>query len=174
VAAAREGWAGLEFAVGIPGSVGGAVVMNAGADGGETADTLVSVEVVNVDGTSATLAASDLRFGYRRSPFQQGQGAPAAGRAAGGAAEQGRQGEQQAAAAVVAATFRLRRDATAERRARALLARRKASQPWGARTAGRALASSPLQRPVDRNWSSVSRPGPLSPRSLPSIPPPQT
>src|SRR5579872_6108840 len=47
---ARKGWAGLEFASGIPGSVGGAVYMNAGANGGETVDALVSVNYANEKG----------------------------------------------------------------------------------------------------------------------------
>lgn len=60
----RKGWTGLEFACGIPGSVGGAVIMNAGAWGGEMADVLTAVEVVTATGTSR-LQRSQLHFGYR-------------------------------------------------------------------------------------------------------------
>lgn len=61
---------GLEFAYGIPGSVGGAVYMNAGAYGGEIKDTLLSVRSVSRDGESLTeLPAADLPMSYRNTPF---------------------------------------------------------------------------------------------------------
>ncbi|MFM7393402.1 MAG: UDP-N-acetylmuramate dehydrogenase [Cyanobium sp.] len=71
--AARAGLAGLEWAVGIPGTVGGAVVMNAGAQGGCTAEWLHSVEVIDPARTSTpfTLMAADLDFAYRHSRLQQ-------------------------------------------------------------------------------------------------------
>src|SRR3989344_4717131 len=47
VQSARRGWAGLEFASGIPGSVGGAIYMNAGANGAETKDALIEVTYVD-------------------------------------------------------------------------------------------------------------------------------
>lgn len=67
---ARQGWSGLEFASGIPGSVGGAVFMNAGANGKETAETLVSVDYVTADGELKTLKKEELHFAYRSSSFQ--------------------------------------------------------------------------------------------------------
>jgi UDP-N-acetylmuramate dehydrogenase len=67
---ARQGWAGLEFASGIPGSVGGAVYMNAGANGSETADTLVEVEFVNQSGERVRYMREQLEFSYRTSSFQ--------------------------------------------------------------------------------------------------------
>ena len=70
--AARHGLKGFEWTIGIPGTVGGAVVMNAGAHGGETADILVEAEVVNSDGTLATLKPEDLGFHYRTSKLQGG------------------------------------------------------------------------------------------------------
>ena len=64
---------GLEFASGIPGSVGGGVLMNAGAYGGELKDVLVSVRCLDLaDGTIHELPASECDFGYRRSCFQKG------------------------------------------------------------------------------------------------------
>lgn len=63
---AEAGLAGLEKTSGIPGSVGGAVRMNAGAFGQETFDRLVSVEVFGADGARRTLAKGDLDHGYRR------------------------------------------------------------------------------------------------------------
>lgn len=64
---------GLEFASGIPGSVGGAVVMNAGAYGGEMAQVLVSVTALDLDGSIQTIPAERCGLGYRRSVFSDGQ-----------------------------------------------------------------------------------------------------
>ncbi|MGT2832881.1 UDP-N-acetylmuramate dehydrogenase [Streptococcus halotolerans] len=61
---------GFEFAAGIPGSVGGAVFMNAGAYWGEIAHVLVSAQVLTRDGVVKTLDAKDLTFGYRQSALQ--------------------------------------------------------------------------------------------------------
>ncbi|MGT2866480.1 UDP-N-acetylmuramate dehydrogenase [Streptococcus fryi] len=63
--------AGFEFACGIPGSVGGAVYMNAGAYGGEIAHVLTSVKVMTKQGEIKTLEARDMRFGYRFSAVQE-------------------------------------------------------------------------------------------------------
>ena len=70
--ASKLGWSGLEFGSGIPGAVGGAVFMNAGANGQETVDTLVSVEVVDASGAYRVLSREELLpgFAYRTSPFQ--------------------------------------------------------------------------------------------------------
>ena len=65
--AAAAGLGGLEFAAGIPGSVGGAVVMNAGAYGGEMKDVLQSVKVLTEEGELLSLAAAELELGYRHS-----------------------------------------------------------------------------------------------------------
>ncbi len=64
--AAQAGLSGIEFGVNIPGSVGGAVRMNANAYGGQLADTLEWVEVVSAEG-SERRAPEQLEFGYRRS-----------------------------------------------------------------------------------------------------------
>ena len=64
---------GLEFASGIPGSVGGGVVMNAGAYGGEMAQVLVSVTALDLDGSIQTIPAESCGLGYRRSVFSDGQ-----------------------------------------------------------------------------------------------------
>lgn len=68
-AAARESLAGAEFAYGIPGTVGGAVYMNAGAYGGEIKDILLWVDAVNDEGEVVRLSAEDCRLGYRTSVF---------------------------------------------------------------------------------------------------------
>ena len=68
--AAREaGLAGLEFAYGIPGQVGGGVYMNAGAYGGEFRDVLVSADFLDEEGKFQTLPVEQLEMGYRHSLF---------------------------------------------------------------------------------------------------------
>ncbi|MDQ7819791.1 MAG: UDP-N-acetylmuramate dehydrogenase [Armatimonadota bacterium] len=69
-AAAARGLAGLEFAAGIPASVGGAVVMNAGAHGHAMAEVVRSVRVLQPDG-ERVLAAAELAYGYRTSALQR-------------------------------------------------------------------------------------------------------
>ncbi|MDQ7096160.1 UDP-N-acetylmuramate dehydrogenase [Desulfosporosinus sp. PR] len=63
--AGERGWSGLEFARGIPGSVGGAVIMNAGAHGGEIASLLERVSALTPDGTIRTFERREIEFGYR-------------------------------------------------------------------------------------------------------------
>ncbi len=70
---ASLGFQGLEWAVGIPGTVGGAVVMNAGAHNGCIADIFVSAEVLLPDGTLRTLTGEDLGYSYRTSKLQGSQ-----------------------------------------------------------------------------------------------------
>ncbi len=65
------GLTGLEFACGIPGTVGGAVYMNAGAYGGELKDVLESVTFLDSDLQLRTLPAADLKMGYRTSLFEE-------------------------------------------------------------------------------------------------------
>ena len=70
MAALRASLTGLEFAYGIPGTVGGAVYMNAGAYGGEMKDVLVSVRHLNAQGEIVETPASELDLGYRHSIFE--------------------------------------------------------------------------------------------------------
>ena len=65
--ACQQGLAGLEFAHGIPGSVGGGVCMNAGAYGGELSQVIESVTVLFPDEGVKTVPCADMAFGYRRS-----------------------------------------------------------------------------------------------------------
>ncbi len=65
--AASNGLGGMEFAAGIPGSVGGAVVMNAGAYGGEMKDIIEKVYVLDENGAQLELGRDALDFGYRHS-----------------------------------------------------------------------------------------------------------
>ena len=112
--AARRGLTGLEFLVSVPGSVGGAVRMNAGAHGSEIVDTLTVVRVFDLaSGELQTRPASALGLGYRRSRL--------------GARE-----------LVLAASFELRADDPAEIRARmdAFRRRRALTQPGALQNAG--------------------------------------
>jgi UDP-N-acetylmuramate dehydrogenase len=68
--ALSEALVGMEFAAGIPGSVGGAVAMNAGAYGGEIKDVLEKVEVVDNQGLNYSLSLAELAMGYRTSKIQ--------------------------------------------------------------------------------------------------------
>ncbi|RLU45266.1 UDP-N-acetylmuramate dehydrogenase, partial [Streptococcus iniae] len=62
---------GFEFACGIPGSVGGAIFMNAGAYGGEIAHIFLSAKVLTPKGEIKTISAREMAFGYRQSSIQQ-------------------------------------------------------------------------------------------------------
>ncbi len=64
--AARRGLAGLEFAEGIPGSIGGGLLMNAGAFGGEISNVVTGIVGVAPDTGERHLSRAELRFGYRR------------------------------------------------------------------------------------------------------------
>ena len=119
---ARQGWAGLEWAGGIPGTVGGAVVYNAGAYGGCLADVLLSARIANSTGEHEVLAA-DLELVYRGSALTRGL----------------LEGK-----AVLSATFRLLRGDAARlvERVSDLDRRRLAAQPRG-RNAGSIFKNTP-------------------------------
>jgi UDP-N-acetylmuramate dehydrogenase len=67
---AKAGRAGLEFAAGVPGLVGGSIVGNAGAFGGEIKDHLVSADIVDQSGERRRVAADECAFAYRESVFK--------------------------------------------------------------------------------------------------------
>lgn len=69
---ACRGLSGLEFAAGIPGTVGGAVAMNAGAYGGEMRDVVEGIEIIGRRGKLTFIPAQDLKFGYRKSEIPEG------------------------------------------------------------------------------------------------------
>ena len=110
----KAGLTGLEFAHGIPGSLGGGVVMNAGAYGGALADVLTEVTALWPDGVR-TLRAEELALSYRHSIFSE-----------------------QPEAIVLRAVLRLKKGDSAAIKARMdeLMARRKASQPLEYPSAG--------------------------------------
>ncbi len=68
-AAKEAGLTGLEFAYGIPGSVGGALYMNAGAYGGEMKDVVVCCEYLDTDGSVKSINTADMGLSYRHSVF---------------------------------------------------------------------------------------------------------
>lgn len=71
--AAGEGLSGLEFAHGIPGTVGGGVYMNAGAYGGEMKDVCLRVQVMDREGNLRELSREELGFSYRHSALEDGE-----------------------------------------------------------------------------------------------------
>lgn len=109
---ARQGLSGLEFASGIPGTVGGAVYMNAGANGRETCESLVSVDYMNDNGVVCTLDKSRLHFAYRHSSFQKMPGV------------------------ILGATFCLTPSSTAREKQLEIINYRKKTQPYNAKSAG--------------------------------------
>ena len=119
--AANLGLGGLEFAHGIPGSVGGGVYMNAGAYGGEIKDVCESVDIMDFDGNIHTLSAEEMEFSYRHSILEERDGI------------------------VLAAVFRLEKKPVEEIKAKMkeLMGKRSASQPLDLPSAGSAF-----KRPV--------------------------
>lgn len=109
---ARNGWSGLEFASGIPGTVGGAIFMNAGANGRETCDSLTSIEFLTSEGELQLYNRENLHFAYRTSSFQTMQGA------------------------ILGATFSLTPSKEARQKQIEIITYRKNTQPYGEKSAG--------------------------------------
>lgn len=112
--ALNNGLSGLEFAWGIPGSVGGAVFMNAGAYGGEMKDVVYSVNHLTKNGEAGRTERDGLQFGYRASVYRQNN------------------------AIITGATFKLHKDNPADIRSRMddFLGRRSSKQPLEYPSAG--------------------------------------
>ncbi|HVK81720.1 MAG TPA: UDP-N-acetylmuramate dehydrogenase [Verrucomicrobiae bacterium] len=70
--AAKAGVAGLEFYVGVPGTIGGALTMNAGCYGAETKDVLIEATAIDRDGKRVTLSHADFGFTYRHNALPDG------------------------------------------------------------------------------------------------------
>ena len=121
VFAANLGLSGLEFAHGIPGTVGGGVYMNAGAYGGEICQVCESVEVMDMEGNLSTRSCEEMEFSYRHSILEDQRGI------------------------VISTVFRLMPKAPEEIKARMkeLMGKRSASQPLDLPSAGSAF-----KRPV--------------------------
>jgi UDP-N-acetylmuramate dehydrogenase len=116
---ARAGYQGLEFAAGIPATVGGAIYMNAGAGGQETAERLSVVECVTREGDLLRLKKEEMEFGYRTSCFQR------------------------LSLVITEAIFVLTSTSGAKERQRELVRARLASQPYKAKSAGCAFRNPP-------------------------------
>jgi UDP-N-acetylmuramate dehydrogenase len=118
--AARKGYAGLEFAEGIPGTVGGALVMNAGAYGSEFETIIEQVEALTADGQMMTLSRAQMTFTYRDSHLPDGT-------------------------VVIGVTMRLRKGEPAQvsSKLRELVSKRKSSQPSGLPNSGSMFRNPP-------------------------------
>lgn len=71
--ATKRNLTGLESLVGVPGTLGGAIVMNAGAFGGEISNYLITVEVMTMEGNLKNYSAEDIAFSYRHSTFKDNE-----------------------------------------------------------------------------------------------------
>lgn len=112
VKTARKGLAGLEFASGIPATVGGAIYMNAGANGAEVCERLTEVTYIDEHGQLQILPRSALHFSYRHSCFQGKKGA------------------------IAAAKFSLIPDESARKKQLEIIAYRTKTQPYGDKSCG--------------------------------------
>jgi UDP-N-acetylmuramate dehydrogenase len=112
VQSARKGLSGLEFAAGIPGSVGGAVFMNAGANKQDTAHALVDVGFIDTQGNYRVYIRDELMFAYRKSSFQNLKGS------------------------IVSATFRFIPLEEARKKQLEIIDYRAKTQPYGEHSAG--------------------------------------
>jgi UDP-N-acetylmuramate dehydrogenase len=118
--AARKGYAGLEFAEGIPGTVGGALVMNAGAYRSEFETIIEQVEALTADGQAVTFSHAQMTFTYRDSHLPDGT-------------------------VVTGVTMRLRKGEPAQvsSKLRELVSKRKSSQPSGLPNSGSMFRNPP-------------------------------
>lgn len=125
VQTARQGWSGLEFASGIPASVGGALFMNAGANGAETKDPLLSLDFMDEEGKLHTYLKNDLEFRYRHSSLQHLKGA------------------------IASATFSLTPSIAARGKQLEIVHYRQKTQPYGDKSAG-CIFKNPLDTSAGR------------------------
>jgi UDP-N-acetylmuramate dehydrogenase len=134
--AAAAGLTGLEFLSGIPGTIGGAVAMNAGAYGGDVAGVLDWAEVVARAGAARRMSAADLAFAYRHAGLPAG-------------------------AVITRVRMRARRGAPAAIAARMaeIRAAREASQPVRARTGGSTFRNPPPEASSLKAWELIDAAG---------------
>jgi len=109
----EKGFTGLEFAAGIPGTIGGAICMNAGTGGGAIGDIIESVSLLSPEGTVVKKSREEMKFGYRTSSIPAGH-------------------------LVLDASVILRRDDAEKikKKVKELIDTRKQRQPWGLPNAG--------------------------------------
>ena len=120
---ARRGLAGLEFGIGVPGTLGASVYGNAGAFGSEIKDVLIDCTAVTADGAELVLSNDECRFSYRHSRFK----------------------EDLAGAVVLSARLAVHADdpQAVMERTKGIQARRKATQPYGVRSLGSVFKNPP-------------------------------
>lgn len=116
---AKQGWSGLEFAAGIPATVGGALFMNAGAGGQEVKDVVSELLFVSKEGELQRFSREQCAFGYRHSVFHDLLGA------------------------IVEGTFLLEAKGEAKGKQEEQLSKRLATQPYKERSAGCAFRNPP-------------------------------
>lgn len=126
VQSARRGLGGLEFASGIPATVGGAIYMNAGANQSETKDTLSKVRFVDHEGILHTYEKDELTFAYRTSSFHRMQGI------------------------IVEGEFELRKDESAKEKQSKIVGYRLKTQPYKEKTCGCAFQNPELTIPAGK------------------------
>lgn len=159
------GWSGLEFATGIPGTVGGAIYMNAGANGRDTASSLVSVEYITKGGKLCVLDVGNETDAEEREGKPQSK-----------VGEKGKFGKVEATPghysyrtspfqsmsdffAIVAGTFELEANAEAKLRARRYMQKRSTSQPLTERSAGCVFRNPQVPRQQGGGGSGSERDG---------------
>ena len=112
VLSAKNDLSGLEFAAGVPGSVGGAIYMNASAYGQAVSDTLISVQYLNEAGIVESLKKNEAGFAYRTSCFQKNNGI------------------------ILSASFALKKDTLAKDKQMETLQKKRKNQPLNEKNAG--------------------------------------
>ena len=142
----KQGYAGIHKLAGIPGTLGGAIYMNAGAYGQEIGNSCTAVTVLDSEGNIRELTASECGFGYRRSVFQKKLKTEIPGQAGDDkdyAENSGQAGDDKDYAAILSAKFQLEQASAQGKSVEDLeaelaecMAKRKASQPLNMPNAG--------------------------------------
>ena len=142
----KQGYAGIHKLAGIPGTLGGAIYMNAGAYGQEIGNSCTAVTVLDGEGNIRELTASECGFGYRRSVFQKKMKTEIPGQAGDDkdyAENSGQAGDDKDYAAILSAKFQLEQASAQGKSVEDLeaelaecMAKRKASQPLNMPNAG--------------------------------------
>ena len=142
----KQGYAGIHKLAGIPGTLGGAIYMNAGAYGQEIGNSCTAVTVLDSEGNIRELVASECGFGYRRSVFQKKLKTEIPGQAGDDkdyAENSGQAGDDKDYAAILSAKFQLEQASAQGKSVEDLeaelaecMAKRKASQPLNMPNAG--------------------------------------
>ncbi|MBM3202006.1 MAG: UDP-N-acetylmuramate dehydrogenase [Chlamydiae bacterium] len=123
---AKKGLEGLEFASGIPATVGGAIYMNAGANGKETKDALFEVEYIDENGVQKQFRREEILFRYRYSSFQEMKGM------------------------ILSAKFLLTQNPLAKQKQKEIITYRLDTQPYKAKTCGCVFQNPSAEKPAGK------------------------